>query len=100
MQEVWSEHTKALPPLKVGDCVRVQNQIGSKPRRWDKTGIVVEVKQFDQYVIRMDGSGRVSLRNRRFLKRYEPMFPVFFTFLYLCADVTILTKLCYLSIPP
>ena len=75
LQEVWSEHSKILPPLKVGDQVRVQNQVGLKPRRWDKTGIVVEVRQFDQYVVKMDGSGRASLRNRRFLRRYEPMFP-------------------------
>ena len=74
LQEVWSEHSKALPPLKVGDHVRVQNQVGQMPRRWDRTGIVVEVRQFDQYVIKMDGSSRVSLRNRRFLRKYEPMF--------------------------
>ena len=27
MQEVWTEHTKALRPLRVGDYVRLQNQI-------------------------------------------------------------------------
>ena len=74
MQEIWSEHTKSLPPLNVGEYVRVQNQIGSKPRRWDKTGIIVEVKDFNQYVVKMDGSHRVTLRNRRFLRKYEPMF--------------------------
>ena len=30
------------------------------------------MRQFDQYVIRMDGSGRVTLRNRRFLRKYIP----------------------------
>ena len=74
MQEVWSEHTKSLPPLNVGEYVRVQNQIGPKPRRWDKTGIIVEVKGFNQYMVKMDGSHRVTLRNRRFLRKYEPMF--------------------------
>lgn len=71
--ERWSEHTRRLPPLQVGDRVRLQNQIGPEPRKWDKTGLVVEVRQHDQYVIRMDGSGRVTLRNRRFLRRYVPV---------------------------
>ena len=39
----------------------------------DKKGVVIEVRQFDQYVIRVDGSGRVTLRNRKFLRRYTPV---------------------------
>ena len=73
--ERWSEHTKRLPPLTVGDHVRVQNQMGPHPLKWDKTGVVVEVRQFDQYVIRVDGSGRVTLRNRKFLRQYVPVYP-------------------------
>jgi len=73
--EQWSEHTKRLPPLAVGDQVRIQNQVGLHPRKWDHTGVVVEVRQFDQYVVRVDGSGRVTLRNRRFLRKYEPFHP-------------------------
>ena len=65
----WSEHTHYLPPLKVGDHVRVQNQTGPFPRRWDKVGIVTEVKQFHQYWVRMTGSGRATLRNRKFLRK-------------------------------
>ena len=55
--------------------MRIQNQFGSEPLKWDKTGIVVEVKQHDQYVIRVYGPGPVTLRNRKFLRRfslYEP----------------------------
>ena len=73
--ERLTAHTKRLPPLRVGDHVRIQNQFGSESLKWDKTGVVVEVKQHDQYVIRVDGSGRVTLRNRKFLRRfrlYEP----------------------------
>ena len=73
MCEKLTEHTKCLPPLKVGDHVRVQNQSGPNPTKWDKTGVVVEVRQFDQYVVRIDGSGRVTLRNRRFLRKYIPV---------------------------
>ena len=73
--ERLSEHTRSLPPLSVGDCVRIQNQVGPFPNKWDKTGVVVEVRQFDQYVVRVDGSGRVTLRNRKFLRKYIPVVP-------------------------
>jgi hypothetical protein len=73
--ERWTEHTKQLSPLAVGNHVRIQNQTGPHPTRWDKTGVIVEVRQFDQYVVRIDGSGRVTLRNRKFLRRYEPVVP-------------------------
>ena len=65
-------HTKSLPPLVVGDLVRIQNQTGNHPLKWDKTGTVIEVKQFDQYVVRVDGSRRVTLRNRKFLRKFQP----------------------------
>ena len=39
----------------------------------DKTGVVVERLPHRQYKIRMDGSGRVSLRNRKFLKNILPV---------------------------
>ena len=73
MCERLSEHTQHLPPLKVGDCVRVQNQRGPSPLKWDKSAVVVEVRQFDQYVIKIDGSGRVTLRNRKFLRKFVPV---------------------------
>lgn len=70
--EKWSEHTKRLPPLIVGDHVHIQNQTGPHPLKWDKTGRIIEVRQFDQYVVRTDGSGRVTLRNRKFLRKFTP----------------------------
>ena len=73
--ERWSEHTQRLPPLTVGDTVRLQNQTGRYPRKWDNTGRIVEVRQHDQYVVRVDGSGRMTLRNRQFLRRYTPVVP-------------------------
>ena len=71
--EHWTEHTKRLPPLKVGDFVLIQNQTGPHPLKWDKTGTVIEVWQFDQYTVRVDGSGRVTLRNTKFLRKYLPV---------------------------
>lgn len=60
--ERWSEHTRQL-----------QNQVGNFPKKWDKTGQVVEVRQHNQYVVKVDGSGRVTLRNRQFLRQYTPV---------------------------
>ena len=65
-------HTRSLPQLVVGDMVRIQNQTGPHPLKWDKTGTVIEVKQFDQYLVRVDGSRRVTLRNRKFLRKFQP----------------------------
>ena len=70
--ERLSEHTRVLPPLAIGNYVRMQNLVGPYPTKWDRTGIVVEVRQFDQYVVRVDGSGRVTLRNRKHLRQYTP----------------------------
>ena len=74
-QATLEEHTKKLVPLKLGMVVSVQNQKGNKPRRWDRSGIVVEVKEHDQYLIKMDGTGRASLWNRQFLCPITPYQP-------------------------
>ena len=66
--ETYNQHTRPLQDLKIGDHVLVQNQTGNQPTRWDKTGLVTEVLPHDQYLIRMDGSGRCTLRNRRYLR--------------------------------
>ena len=70
--ERLSEHTRVLPPLVIGNCVRLQNLVGPHPTKWDRIGIVVEVRQFDQYVVRVDGSGRVTLRNRKYIRLFTP----------------------------
>ena len=70
--EDWSAKVKQLPPLLLGDSVFVQNQTGNSPKRWDKRGVVVECGGNDQYKIRLDGSRRVTLRNRRYLRKFQP----------------------------
>jgi transposase InsO family protein len=70
--EELSEHTKVLRPLTAGQVVLVQNQQGNKPKRWDRTGLVVETLPHDQYLVRMDGSGQATTRNRRFLRPTTP----------------------------
>ena len=71
-REKWSAGAKELPPLQVGDCVFIQNQSGNYPRKWDKRGKVVEIKGFDQYRVMVEGSRRVTLRNRKFLRKFTP----------------------------
>ena len=72
-KERLDEKAKNLAPLEVGAHVQIQNQAGPKPTRWDKTGTVVESHGHRQYSVRVDGSWRVTLRNRKFLKSVEPI---------------------------
>ena len=65
--------TKSLPPLAVGDTCRIQNQNGQFPKKWDRTGTVVQINNNDQYVLKVDGSGRLTLRNRRYLRKFSPL---------------------------
>ena len=56
---------------------KVENlQISDPPtKKWDKSGVVDEKKDHDQYWIKIDGSGRLTLRNRRFLRAFTaPIF--------------------------
>ena len=61
-----------LRPLHTGTVVQVQNQTGSHANKWDKSGTVVEVLTHDAYMVKMDGSGRVTKRNRKYLRPIIP----------------------------
>ena len=65
--EYYNTHSRALPPLIEGDMVLIQNQIGNNPKRWKKTGHVVEALKDQQYCVKVDGSNRITLQNRDFL---------------------------------
>ena len=67
------EHSRPLHPLTIGDKVFLQNQQGPNPNKWDRSGTVVESPGNDQYRIKIDGSGRLTLRNRRFPRVYTPV---------------------------
>ena len=71
-QEALSAKSRLLSDLSVGDTVSVQDQVGTTPRRWSKTGTVVEIMGHDAYLVKMDGSNRLSKRNRQFLRRLTP----------------------------
>ena len=63
-QKRLPEHSKSLPNLVVGHHVSIQNQSGNRPAKWDRSGTVVEIRDFDKYIVKVDGSGRLTLRNR------------------------------------
>ena len=71
-REVLNTHAQQLPALHCGEKCFVQNGSGNYPNRWDRTGIITEVLDHDKYVVKIDGSGRVSTRNRKFLRVYKP----------------------------
>jgi hypothetical protein len=70
--EKINEHAKRLRALDIGDKCFIQNQHGPHKRRWDRSGVVVEVLPHNQYTVKVDGSGRLTKRNRQFLRQYAP----------------------------
>ena len=68
-------NTRQLPRLVPGNRVILQNQTGNHSKRWDRTGVVVESKPYDQYIVKVDGSGRLTLRNRQFLRHIQELDP-------------------------
>ena len=73
--DVLGERSRPLPSLSPGATVLIQNQTGQHPKRWDRTGSVIEARAHDQYVVKVHGSGRVTLRNRRFLRPITGLLP-------------------------
>ena len=70
--EGQNQKARSLLPLKLGDRCYVQNQTGNNQRRWDRSGTVMEIHGFDAYTVKIDGTGRLTRRNRRYLRKFEP----------------------------
>ena len=65
----YDEHAHNLKPLDMGTNVFVQNKHDKRHfNKWNLSGRIVEVMPHRQYKIRLDGSGRISLRNRKHIK--------------------------------
>lgn len=76
-QEEWVDRQgtpRTLPPLALGTQVWVQEP---STRKWDRRGVVTEVRPHRQYTVKLEGSGRLTVRNRRHLRpvRGAPMVP-------------------------
>lgn len=67
-----------LPPLVLSEHVAIQDQTGKTPRAWTKTGTILEVLPHHSYLVRVDGSNRVTKRNRQFLRSIRPFSPPLF----------------------
>ena len=70
MIEKYNATAKELLPLPIGTPVVIQNRKHNK--KWIKSGKVVESLGHRQYHIKLDGSGRITLQNRRYLRRSIP----------------------------
>ena len=66
------QRAHSLTPLTPGQRARVQNPVNG---RWDRQGTVVESTAPRQYLIRLDGSGRATVRNRRHIHPLTPHMP-------------------------
>ena len=73
--ESLKAHSHPLRPLTLDERVFLQNQQGPNPTKWDCSGVEVESAGHVQYRVKVDGSGRITLRNRRFLRAYTPATP-------------------------
>ena len=73
--ENMKQSCRELKPLKLGSRCLVQNQTGRFPRKWDRSGVVMEILPHDQYTIKIDGSGRLTRKNRKFIRYYLPFHP-------------------------
>ena len=53
----------------------LQNQhgAGKAAKRWDRTGLVLDDLGHNKYRVKVDGSGRVTDRNRQFLRQFTPV---------------------------
>ena len=58
--------TRELRNLDVGTNVVIQSRQGR--RRWNKTGRIVECLPHRQYRVKVNGSGRITFQNRKFLR--------------------------------
>ena len=72
VEDRWSQRTRTLEQLEVGTSGAIQNQTGNNPTNWDKTVVIIESKPPSQVMVRDDGSSRVTMRNRRFVKPLDP----------------------------
>merc|ERR1712082_430577 len=69
MVDAYNKGARHLPPLEVGDKVRVQNQTTTRTTKWDRTGVITATLANRKYEIMMDGSRCLTTRNRRHLRK-------------------------------
>ena len=66
---------KILPALAIGTKVHIQNQVGNYLRRWERSGTIVETRHNEQYLVKVDGTGRLTLRSYKPITRKPGLAP-------------------------
>ena len=69
----YDKNARLLKVLVVRDKVLCQDVT---TKNWNRSGVIVEVLKYRQYNVKMDGSGRVSIRTRRHLQNISCPQPV------------------------
>ena len=72
-KETYDMNKSDMEPLNNGDVVIIQNMTGPHPTKWMPTGTVIESTGHRQYRVKVDGSRRLLLRNRKNLKKINPI---------------------------
>ena len=67
----YNEHTRPLQDFAVNTTVLIQG----KNKKWVKQGVIMEKLDNRQYRVKVHGSGRVTLQNRRFLRPCHSISP-------------------------
>ena len=73
--ESWSRGTRKLESLCEGDLVMLQNKVGKNKKKWEISGVIVKALDNESYLIKLDGSGRLSKRRRHDIKKIMPFKP-------------------------
>ena len=72
----WSEHTRVLPELKIGQLVKFQNLKGRHPLKSDYNGEIVGRHNINSYAVKVNGTGKITVRNRASIRKIPPPIPV------------------------
>ena len=71
--EYYNEHTQVLPPLTPDDHAMLQNQMDNHPNRWRRQASLLRpLATGSATKVKVDGSNRITLRNRCFLRKITP----------------------------
>ena len=68
--EELGKKSRNFSDLKEGDFCFIQNQYGNNPKRWSRSGRIVKIAPHDQYIVKVAGSNLLTLRNRKFLRKF------------------------------
>ena len=69
MERSYNQHARPLPDISAGTSVAIQDQ---STKRWDVYGTVIDIGPNRRYFVKTQ-SGRVLVRNRRFLRKRVPL---------------------------